>query len=73
LPVALSRRLTGSCLPPCSSRHDGEQEKEALVNLVQLTPQGLAEATKEALRLNEHARRTATAVFDGSAPAKRTR
>jgi len=34
-------------LPPTgTSRHDGEQEKEALVNLVQLTPQGLAEATK---------------------------
>ena len=48
----------------------GEQEKEALVNL---TPQGLAEASQEALRLDEHARRTAKAVFAGSAPARRTR
>jgi hypothetical protein len=51
----------------------GEQEKEALVNLVQLTPQGLAEASQEALQLDEHARGTAKAVFAGSAPARRTR
>jgi hypothetical protein len=51
----------------------GEQEKEALVNLVQLTPQGLAEASREALWLDEHARGTAKAVFAGSAPARRTR
>jgi hypothetical protein len=51
----------------------GEQEKEALVNLVQLTSQGLTEASQEALRLDEHARGTAKAVFAGSAPARRTR
>jgi hypothetical protein len=51
----------------------GEQETEALVNLVQLTPQGLAEAGQEALRLDEHARATAKAVFGGSAPARRIR
>jgi hypothetical protein len=51
----------------------GEQEKEALVNLVQQTPQGLAEASREALRLDEHARGTAKAVFAGSAPARRDR
>ena len=49
----------------------GEQEKEALLNLVQLTPKGLAEASAEALQLDRHARTTASGVFNSSAPAKR--
>ncbi|HEV8650357.1 MAG TPA: hypothetical protein VG276_13345 [Actinomycetes bacterium] len=50
----------------------GEQEKEALVNVIQLTPQGLAEASAQAMKLDEHARSTAKEVFAGSAPAKRS-
>jgi len=50
----------------------GEQEKEALVNVIQLTPQGLAEASAQAMRLDEHARSTAKEVFAGSAPARRS-
>ena len=49
----------------------GEQEKEALLNVVQLTPKGLAEASAEALQLDRHARTTASGVFNSSAPAKR--
>jgi hypothetical protein len=49
-----------------------EQAKEALVDVIQLTPKGLAEAAKEALRLDQHARQTAMAVFAASAPAKRS-
>ena len=51
----------------------GEQEKEALLNLVQLTPKGLAEASAEALKLDRHARTTASGVFGNSAPARRSR
>jgi hypothetical protein len=51
----------------------GEQEKEALLNLVQLTPKGLAEASAEALQLDRHARTTASGVFGNSAPARRSR
>jgi len=50
----------------------GEQEKEALLNLIQLTPKGLAEASAEALKLDRHARTTAGEVFGSSAPAKRS-
>jgi hypothetical protein len=50
----------------------GEQEKEALINVIQLTPQGLAEASAQALKLDEHARSTAGEVFAGSKPAKRS-
>jgi hypothetical protein len=50
----------------------GEQEKEALLNVIQLTPKGLSEASAEALRLDRHARNTASAVFGNSAPAKRS-
>jgi len=50
----------------------GEQEKEALVNVVQLTPQGLGKISALALKLDEHARSTAREVFGASAPAKRT-
>jgi hypothetical protein len=49
----------------------GEQEKEALLNVVQLTPKGLAEASAEVLQLDRHARTTASGVFGSSAPAKR--
>ena len=51
----------------------GEQEKEALLNAVQLTPKGLTEASAEALKLDRHARATASEVFGGSAPARRSR
>jgi hypothetical protein len=51
----------------------GEQEKEALVNVVQLTSKGLAEVSAVAIKLDEHARTTASGVFAGSAPAKRSR
>jgi hypothetical protein len=49
----------------------GEQEKEALVNVIRLTPKGLAEASKEALRLDHHARTAAKRIFGNSKPAKR--
>jgi len=51
----------------------GEQEKEALVNVVQLSPQGLGKASALALQLDRHARTTAREVFGASAPAKRSR
>jgi hypothetical protein len=50
----------------------GEQEKEALVNVIQLTPKGLAEFSAQALELDQHARTTASGVFGRSAPAKRS-
>ena len=51
----------------------GEQEKEALLNVIQLTPKGLTEASAEALQLDRHARTTASGVFGNSAPARRSR
>ena len=51
----------------------GEQEKEALLNVIQLTPKGLTEASAEALKLDRHARTTASGVFGNSAPARRSR
>jgi hypothetical protein len=51
----------------------GEQEKEALVNVIQLTPKGLAELSAQALELDRHARTTSSGVFGSSAPAKRAR
>ena len=51
----------------------GEQEKEALLNVIQLTPTGLAEASAGALKLDRHARTTASEVFGSSAPARRSR
>jgi hypothetical protein len=51
----------------------GEQEKEALVNVIQLTSKGLAEASAQAIKLDEHARIIAREIFGGSAPAKRSR
>ena len=49
----------------------GEQEKEALINVIQLSKKGLAEASKEALRLDRHARTAAKKIFSESKPAKR--
>jgi hypothetical protein len=51
----------------------GEQEKERLLNVIQLTPKGLAEASALAIKLDQHARSTASGVFGGSAKAKRAR
>jgi hypothetical protein len=51
----------------------GEQEKEALVNVVQLSPQGLGKVSALALQLDQHARSTAREIFGASAPAKRSR
>jgi hypothetical protein len=51
----------------------GEQEKEALLNVIQLTPTGLTEASAEALKLDRHARTAASEVFGSSAPARRSR
>jgi hypothetical protein len=51
----------------------GEQEKEALLNVVKLSPKGLAEFSAEALKLDRHARSTAPGVFGSSAPARRSR
>jgi hypothetical protein len=50
----------------------GEQEKEALLNVIQLTPKGLTEASAEALKLDRHARTTASEVFGNSAPTRRS-
>jgi hypothetical protein len=50
----------------------GEQEKEALVNVIQLTPKGLAEVSAQALELDQHAKATARDVFGGSAAARRS-
>jgi hypothetical protein len=51
----------------------GEQEKEALINVIQLTPKGLAEASAQALKLDQHARTVAPQIFGSSAKAKRAR
>jgi guanyl-specific ribonuclease Sa len=50
----------------------GEQEKERLLNVIQLTPKGLAEFSALAIRLDRHARTTAVRVFGRSALAKRS-
>ena len=52
-------------------RSGGENETEELINLTQLTQQGLAEFSAEALKLDEHARMTARQVFGNTAVAKR--
>jgi hypothetical protein len=49
----------------------GEQEKEELVNVVKLSPKGLAEMSGEALRLDKHARKESK-IFAKSDPAKRS-
>jgi len=55
-------------VPRTDSLH---KDVEPLVNLTQLSPTGLAEASAEALRLDRHAMKTAPAVFGKSPPAKR--
>ena len=50
----------------------GEQEKEALVNVVKLSPKGMAEMSSEALKLDKHARQEAKKVFGNSEPAQRS-
>jgi hypothetical protein len=49
----------------------GEQETEELVNVVKLTPKGLAEFSNEALKLDKRARTEAKSVFGNSDPAER--
>jgi hypothetical protein len=49
----------------------GEQEIEELVNVVKLTPKGLAEYSNEALKLDKRARKEAKGVFGNSDPAQR--
>jgi hypothetical protein len=49
----------------------GEQEKEELVNVVKLTPKGLAEFSAEALKLDKHARKESK-IFANSDAAKRS-
>jgi hypothetical protein len=50
----------------------GDQETEKLINITELSADGLAELSNEALRLDEHARSTAPGVFGGSASAQRS-
>lgn len=47
------------------------QETEELVNVTQLSPQGLAEISAEAVKLDQHARTVAKDVYGPSSPAKR--
>jgi hypothetical protein len=49
----------------------GEQEIEELVNVVKLKPQGLAEMSAEALKLDKRASKEAKSVFGNSEPAQR--
>jgi hypothetical protein len=49
----------------------GEQEIEELVNVVKLKPQGLAEMSAEALKLDKRASKEAKSVFGSSEPAQR--
>ena len=50
----------------------GEQETELLINVRQLSPQGLAELAAEVMRLDHHAREVIPDVFANSSPARRT-
>ena len=47
------------------------QETDALINLTQLSAQGLAELSAEVMALDEHARSEASDVFGDSSPAER--
>jgi hypothetical protein len=49
----------------------GEQEIEELINVVKLSPKGLAEYGAEALKMDKHARQEAKSVFGNSEPAQR--
>jgi hypothetical protein len=55
-------------VPQRDSRH---KDVEKLVNLTQLSPKALAEASAEALRLDRNAIKHARRTFGGSPPAKR--
>lgn len=46
-------------------------ESEELINVTKLSPQGLAELSNEAVRLDQHARTVAKDVYGTSDPAKR--
>ena len=50
----------------------GEQETELLINVRQLSAQGLAELSAEVMRLDRHARDVIPGVFASSSPARRT-
>jgi len=49
------------------------KDVEELVNLIQLTPRGLAEISAEVLKLDRHARVTARSTYDRSPAARRAR
>jgi hypothetical protein len=49
------------------------KDVEELVNLIQLTPRGLAEVSAEVLKLDRHARITAASVYGRSPAATRER
>jgi hypothetical protein len=51
----------------------GEQETEELINVTRLRSRGLAELSREALKLDRHARSTVPEVFGSSKLAKRER
>lgn len=55
-------------VPQTASRH---KDIEQLVNLTQLSPKGLAEASAEALQLDRHAMKQAPGTFGRFPPAKR--
>lgn len=57
-------------MPRQASHH---KDVEQLANLIQLTPQGLAEISAEVLELDRHARITAHGTYDRSPAAKRSR
>lgn len=47
------------------------KDVEQLINLTELSPRSLSEASAEALRLDHHAMKTSPSVFGNSTPAKR--
>jgi len=49
------------------------KDVEELVNLIQLTPRGLAEISAEVLKLDQHARITSRGTYDRSPAARRAR
>jgi hypothetical protein len=53
-------------------RFSHHKDVEQLVNLIQLTPKGLAELSAEVLKLDRHARVTAPGAFGRAPAAKRT-
>lgn len=55
-------------VPKSDSHH---RDLEQLVNLTELSPRALAEASAEALRLDRHAAKTASGVFAKSPPGRR--